>query len=228
MRFSVMLNGTVVTAAKENQSLTFDASASSDASGIPTTGYIWEFGDGTNSTLASPTHTYQAIRTFTVKLTLTDTAGNAANATLTLKIESSPRPDLRVGQVYSDPEVFTAGQDGYVYVNVTNVGTATAAGICGELLAVNLDGNEQLLTNVSVLLVNGSEDTELLIGETGRARFEVNFETRGNYSLMVNVIADNEAASKMTDNSITTPAVEGRLTTGMKMTVIYCRSSSSR
>ncbi len=44
VKFSVKLNGTVVTSAKENQTLTFDASASSDASGIGN--YTWDFGDG--------------------------------------------------------------------------------------------------------------------------------------------------------------------------------------
>ncbi|OPX67213.1 MAG: PKD domain protein [Methanomassiliicoccales archaeon PtaB.Bin215] len=201
VRFSVKLNGTVVTSAKENQSLVFDASASSEVNGIAS--YLWEFGDGTNSTDDAPVHSYAEINTFTVKLTLTDNAGNVANATYSLNIQSSPRPDLRVGYVTFDPTNFVEGEDGYVYVQVTNVGTATAEGICGELSADNLDGNEHLMTNVSVLLVNGTEDTELLIGETGQLRFEVNFETRGNYSLTVNVIADDEVASKMTDNYIT-------------------------
>ncbi len=165
VKFSVKLNGTVVTSAKENQTLTFDASASSDASGIAS--YLWDFGDGTNSTLASPTHAYQAIKTFTVKLTLTDNAGNVANTTYSLKIESSARPDLRVGVVTFDPTKFVEGEDGYIYVNVTNVGTATAEGIYGQLYKVNLDGSRKLLTDVSVLLINGTEDSELNVGETG-------------------------------------------------------------
>jgi PKD repeat protein len=201
VKFSVKLNGTVVTSAKENQTLTFDASASSDASGIAS--YLWDFGDGTNSTLASPTHAYQAIKTFTVKLTLTDNAGNVANTTYSLKIESSARPDLRVGVVTFDPTKFVEGEDGYIYVNVTNVGTATAEGIYGQLYKVNLDGSRKLLTDVSVLLINGTEDSELNVGETGQLRFKYSFDSKGDYTLQVNVSADKEVSSKMTDNSAT-------------------------
>jgi len=203
VKFSVKLNGTVVTSAKENQTLTFDASASSDASGIASNGYLWDFGDGTNSTLANPTHAYQAIKTFTVKLTLTDNAGNVANTTYGLKIESSARPDLRVGAVTFDPTKFTEGEDGYIYVNVTNVGTAEAKGIYGQLYKVNLDGTRKLLTDVSVLLVNDTEDDELQVGETGQLRFKYSFDSKGDYTLQVNVSANDEVASKMTDNSAT-------------------------
>ncbi|HNU35653.1 MAG TPA: PKD domain-containing protein [Methanomassiliicoccales archaeon] len=201
VKFSVKLNVTVVTSAKENQTLTFDASASSDASGIAS--YLWEFGDGTNSTLASPVHSYSEIKTFTVKLTLTDNAGNVANTTSSLKIESSARPDLRVGAVTFDPTKFVEGEDGYIYVNVTNVGTATAEGIYGQLYKVNLDGTRKLLTDVSVLLVNDSEDDELMVGETGQLRFKYSFDSKGDYTLQVNVSANEEVASKMTDNSAT-------------------------
>ncbi len=201
VKFSVKLNGTVVTSAKEFQNLTFDASASSDASGIAS--YFWDFGDGTNSTLASPVHSYSEIKTFTVKLTLTDNAGNVANTTYSLKVESSARPDLRVGAVTFDPTKFVEGEDGYIYVNVTNVGTAEAKGIYGELYKVNLDGTRKLLTDVSVLLVNDTEDDELQVGETGQLRFKFAFDSKGDYTLQVNVSANNEVASKMTDNSAT-------------------------
>jgi len=203
VKFSVKLNTTVVTSAKEFQNLTFDASASSDASGIPTTGYFWEFGDGTNSTDVSPVHSYSEIKTFTVKLTLTDGVGNKANTTMSLKIESSARPDLRVGAVTFDPTKFTEGEDGYIYVNVTNVGTAPAEGIYGKLYKVNLDGTRKLLTDVSVLLVNDTEDNELQVGETGVLRFKVAFDSKGDYTLQMNVSANAEVPSKMTDNSAT-------------------------
>ena len=201
VKFSVKLNTTVVTSAKEFQNLTFDASASSDASGIAS--YFWDFGDGTNSTLASPVHSYSQIKTFTVKLTLTDNAGNVGNTTYSLKVESSARPDLRVGAVTFDPTKFTEGEDGYIYVNVTNVGTAPAEGIYGKLYKVNSDGTRKLLTDVSVLLVNDTEDNELQVGETGVLRFKVAFDSKGDYTLQMNVSANAEVASKMTDNSAT-------------------------
>ncbi|MBI0581610.1 MAG: PKD domain-containing protein [Methanomassiliicoccales archaeon] len=201
VKFSVKLNTTVVTSAKEFQNLTFDASASSDASGIAS--YLWDFGDGTNSTLASPVHSYSEIKTFTVKLTLTDNAGNVGNTTMGFKVESSARPDLRVGAVTFDPTKFTEGEDGYIYVNVTNVGTAPAEGIYGKLYKVNSDGTRKLLTDVSVLLVNDTEDNELQVGETGVLRFECSFESKGNHTLQIIISANQEVSSKMTDNSVT-------------------------
>lgn len=201
VKFSVKLNGTVVTSAKENQTLTFDASASSDASGIGN--YTWDFGDGSLAYGKEATHSFAAIKTFTVKLTVTDNAGNVANTTYSLKIESSARPDLRIGVVTFDPPKFTEGEDGYIYVNVTNVGTATAEGIYGQLFKVNLDGTRKLLTDVSVLLVNDTEDSELRVGETGQLRFKYSFDSKGDYTLQVNVSADKEVTSKMTDNSAT-------------------------
>jgi gliding motility-associated-like protein len=38
-------------------------------------GFMWDFGDGTTSTLASPSHTYQAAGNFTVKLSATNSTG---------------------------------------------------------------------------------------------------------------------------------------------------------
>jgi subtilase family serine protease len=102
-----------------------------------------------------------------------------------------------------DPTKFVEGEDGYIYVNVTNVGTATAEGIYGQLYKVNLDGTRKLLTDVSVLLVNDTEDNELQVGETGQLRFKYAFDSKGDYTLQVNVSADKEVASKMTDNSAT-------------------------
>jgi PKD repeat protein len=201
VKFSVKLNGTVVTSAKENQTLTFDASASSDASGI--SNYTWDFGDGSAGYGKITNHTFTAIKTFTVKLTLNDTAGNSANTTYNLKIESSARPDLRVGAVTFDPTTFTEGETGHIYVNVTNVGTARAEGIFAQLWRINLDGTRTSLTDISVLLVNDTEATYLEVGQTGVIHFEYSFGSKGEYTLQVNVTANSEVSSKMTDNSAT-------------------------
>ncbi|MGF7117585.1 PKD domain-containing protein [Methanobacterium oryzae] len=39
--------------------------------------YLWDFGDGTTSTEQNPTHTYTTAGTYTVKLTVTNLAGNS-------------------------------------------------------------------------------------------------------------------------------------------------------
>jgi PKD repeat protein len=38
--------------------------------------YLWDFGDGTNSTMANPTHIYSAVGNYTVTLTVTDNHGD--------------------------------------------------------------------------------------------------------------------------------------------------------
>ncbi|WP_328808223.1 S8 family serine peptidase [Nonomuraea antri] len=52
----------------------FNGSASADPDGTIAS-YAWDFGDGSSGTGATPSHTYAAAGTYTVKLTVTDNAG---------------------------------------------------------------------------------------------------------------------------------------------------------
>ena len=72
----------------------FDGSSSTDDKGIVS--YSWSFGDNTSSAAASAgspttTHTYSAVGTYTVKLTVTDTAGQSATASYTLVVKTKGR-----------------------------------------------------------------------------------------------------------------------------------------
>jgi PKD repeat protein len=49
-----------------------------DASTNNPTAWLWEFGDGTNSTVQHPTHTYTTSGTYSVQLTVTNAAGSAS------------------------------------------------------------------------------------------------------------------------------------------------------
>ena len=51
--------------------VTFDGSASTDGNGLSLT-YVWNFGDGSTGSGATPSHTYAAAGTFTVTLTVSD------------------------------------------------------------------------------------------------------------------------------------------------------------
>ena len=58
----------------EDQTVSFDASDSSDSDGIITT-YQWDFGDASTGTGMTASHTYASATTYTVKLTVTDSDG---------------------------------------------------------------------------------------------------------------------------------------------------------
>ena len=64
-------------------SVDFSSAGSLDPDGLPLT-FLWDFGDGTTSTLASPTHVFTSVnaRRFDVTLTVTDAGGATAQSTL--------------------------------------------------------------------------------------------------------------------------------------------------
>jgi PKD repeat protein len=65
----------------------FNSSGSSAISGRTITGYFWDFGDGTSSTLASPAHTYAGAASYNVTLTVTDSAGKTGRVTKTVAVQ---------------------------------------------------------------------------------------------------------------------------------------------
>jgi PKD repeat protein len=69
----------------------FVGAQSSDPDGI-VAGYLWNFGDGTTSTLANVTKTYQVAGNYTVTLTVTDNSGATAVATLLVTVGATPPP----------------------------------------------------------------------------------------------------------------------------------------
>jgi PKD repeat protein len=66
-------------------SVSFDGRGSTDNTGIAS--YMWDFGDGTFGTGATPTHNYTSVGNYTVKLTVVDLAGNKAASSSTVSIQ---------------------------------------------------------------------------------------------------------------------------------------------
>ncbi len=69
--------------------INFVGSNSNDPDGI-VSGYLWDFGDGTTSTLANVTKTYQVAGNFTVRLTVTDNSGATATTNLLVTVSDTP------------------------------------------------------------------------------------------------------------------------------------------
>ncbi len=56
------------------------------------TGYVWDFGDGTTSTLLAPTHTFSTAGSYTIKLTITTLGGCSSTATVVNGVIASTIP----------------------------------------------------------------------------------------------------------------------------------------
>lgn len=77
------------TSARTGESITFDASASSDLDGFISS-YQWDFGDGSTAFGITVTHSYTSAGTYTIKLTVTDNDGAKDNTTLQITVTAPP------------------------------------------------------------------------------------------------------------------------------------------
>lgn len=76
--------------AQVNTQVGFSSAGSKTFGGATIVSYSWDFGNpgsvGNTSVLANPTHTFNAVGTFTVRLTITDSQGRIGTATATVTI----------------------------------------------------------------------------------------------------------------------------------------------
>lgn len=90
-----------------------------NVSGTTPSKYQWEFGDGTTSTAALPSHTYNAAGNYTAKVTVTDSSGaTASSSTVVAVTGTSSETKLRVVQA-------NISYGGHGTDNVINLNRAT-------------------------------------------------------------------------------------------------------
>ena len=84
---------------------TFGVSAQTDPTGVPATGYLWDFGDGITADSAAASHTYTTAGTFTIHLTVQGIDGPPSVQTFTVKVSGNLRafPNLLDNRRFKDP-----------------------------------------------------------------------------------------------------------------------------
>ncbi len=97
---------------------------SSATSGIAS--YEWDFGDGSSSTLASPSHTYVTAGTYFVTLTVTDNNGCKSSIRKQVIYNNTP-PVLTAASIFATPSC-SNGNNGTITVSTTG---ATTPGVTG-------------------------------------------------------------------------------------------------
>ncbi|WP_049984764.1 PKD domain-containing protein [Halobellus rufus] len=92
-----------------DETVTFDAAASSDADGSIAS-YEWDFGDGETATGETATHSYETAGDYTVELTVTDDDGatDTATETVTVAAPSEPGPEQSTAVSLSPDEDLVA------------------------------------------------------------------------------------------------------------------------
>ncbi len=146
----------------------FTGSNSSDPDGTISS-YSWDFGDGTSSTQADPTHTYTAAGTYTAVLTVTDndgatgtdqvtiTVNDAANqpptATITAPADGATFPigaTVSYSGTGSDPEDGPLAASAFTWFYSRNGGPETqfASGVSSGSETINFPGTYTIILEV--------------------------------------------------------------------------------
>ncbi len=157
---------------KKNQSITFDGTHSSAATGLTLT-YSWDYGDGKTGTGATPSHTYASAGTFSVRLTVTDDHSGLNIATVTAAIASIPNVTI------TSPASMATVNTGVVAVTGTVDDAPDTVAVNG--VAATVSGNSFTAANVPL-----SQGTNILTASAA--------DTSGNVgTASVSVTLDNTA-----------------------------------
>lgn len=200
------INATINATPLDCNSFTF-ASASTDSS------YVWSYGDGATSTLATDTHNYADSGSFNVILTITDANGCVAHDTLAISV--SPPPLVFLGNdtaicngnsislhsLFSYPTAvtyqwstgassasITVGVSGTYWLKVSRAGCSTTDTINVTVLAVptvNIGHDTAFCTGSSITLTSPEPSGFTYQWNTGSTASSIVVSSTGTYWLRV-------------------------------------------
>lgn len=89
----------------DSQTVLFDASDSSSASGNPIASYSWNFGDGGRGSGVTATHAYETAGTYVATLTIADALGRSAQKSQSIPVTAGLDPTASFTSSPADPLV---------------------------------------------------------------------------------------------------------------------------
>jgi len=132
------------TQARVNESISFDASTSSDPDG-QITQYLWNFGDGATSNQRTTTHAYAQVGNFTYRLTVTDNGGATGQTSGQVSITATPT------RLTVNPANGTVAPNGSQTITVNFDAQGLAEGnYQGQLSITSNGGNRNLPVRITV------------------------------------------------------------------------------
>ena len=148
--------------------VTFAATVTDPSPAVTAAGftYLWSFGDGATSTLATPTHVYAATGAYTTSVTVTDEYGEATTTTAPVNISTAS----------GSTRYFAFGGTGTTpspnYTLVTNLSNYSAvAGFGWQSGSVTAAAGTDITTNATFALnlPNGTYQVSALVGDPAAA-----------------------------------------------------------
>jgi hypothetical protein len=103
------------------QFVSFDGSKSFDPDGS-IVDWTWTFGDGFLGFGSFTSHSYPAIGSYTVTLTVRDNAGLTGSKSVTLQVRQRPLHDVSIAEIQVEPNVAVSTQFVFINVEISNDG----------------------------------------------------------------------------------------------------------
>lgn len=166
-----LTTGTTPTSGTTPLTVSFVGSNSYDPDGAIAS-YVWNFGDGTSSTLSNVTHTYSTAGTYNASLTVTDNSGAQSVGTVTIVVSAVPVSSTKTVNVSSMAISWVKSSSTTGYVSCTiKVVDQTDKGVSRASVAVTatgfVSGSAFATTDrTGTVTINSSKLSSALTGST--------------------------------------------------------------